>query len=148
MGTFSTSTTIDAPVTAVWAALADVGNIYLWNPGVKASHLTSEQSEGNGTCRYCDLGGNNFLKEEVVTWELEQKLTMRITDTNMPFKTADIRFSLQPSYGKTIVTVSPIYTLKYGPIGQMIDWFMVKNTYQKGMQSLLKGLKTHIENSN
>ena len=147
MGTFATSTTVNAPVTAVWQALADIGNIYQWNPGVKASHTTTEQAAGVGACRYCDLGGKNFLDEEVVTWEPEKALTMRVTGTNMPFKTADIRFTLQPNGNSTRVTVSPIYTLKYGLVGKLMDRFFVKNTYEKGMQSLLRGLKQFVEDS-
>ena len=147
MGTFATSTTVNAPVTAVWQALADIGNIYQWNPGVKASHLTTEQAEGVGACRYCDLGGRNFLDEKVVTWEPEKALTMRVMGTNMPFKTADIRFTLQPNGNSTHVTVSPIYTLKYGLVGKLMDRFFVKNTYEKGMQSLLQGLKQFVEDN-
>ena len=141
MGTFATTVTINAPVTAVWETLADVGNIYQWNPGVKASHLTTDQAEGIGACRTCDLGGKNYLDEQVVTWEPEHKLTMRITGTNMPFKTADIRFTLQDNGSSTDVTVSPIYELKYGVIGQFMDLFFVKSTYEKGMIGLLKRIK-------
>ena len=148
MGTFATTTTINAPVTAVWQTLADIGTIYQWNPGVQASHLTTEQAEGIGACRTCDLGGSNYLDEQVVTWEPERALTMRITGTNMPFKTADIRFTLQPNGSGTDVTVSPIYELKYGPVGKLMDRFFVKNTYEKGMRGLLSGLKQHVEGSN
>lgn len=146
MGTFATSTTIAAPITAVWHALADIGNIAAWNPGVVDSYTTSEgQTEGVGATRYCDLGGSNFLDESVVTWRPEQALTMRITDTNMPFKTADIRFTLQPRNQQTEVTVSPIYELKYGLLGKLMDALFVKRTYRKGMDALLAGLKSHVE---
>ncbi len=48
MSSFAVDTMIDAPVTAVWQTLADIGEIHRWNPGVKASHLTTEQGEGTG----------------------------------------------------------------------------------------------------
>lgn len=147
MGTFETSTLISAELTAVWDTLADIGNIAHWNPGVQASHLTSEtQSEGVGACRHCNLGGNNYLDETVVKWEPEKALTMRITSTNLPFKTADIRFRLTPQTSGTKITVSPIYELKFGPLGKLLDAVYVKNNYQKGMDALLAGLKKHLEN--
>lgn len=145
MGNFATETIIEAPVTEVWQALGEIGDIYRWNPGVRASHTTSEQEEGLGATRYCDLGGKNYLDEEVVLWQPNEKLTMRITGTNLPFATADIRFTLRPENGATVVTVSPLYTLKYGPLGELLDRVYVRGSYQKGMQSLLAGLKTYVE---
>lgn len=145
MGSFATETTIEASVTAVWQALSAIGEIYQWNPGVRASHTTSEQTEGEGATRFCDLGGKNYLDEAVVLWQPNEKLTMRITGTNLPFATADIRFSLQPVGEQTIVTVSPIYKLKFGVLGQLLDRVYVRNNYQNGMKSLLAGLKQFVE---
>ena len=145
MNSFATETTINASVEQVWEALADIGNIHAWNPGVVASHTTSERTEGLGTTRYCDLGGKNYLDEEVVAWSPHEQSTMRIMGTNMPFATADIRFYLKPQNEKTVVTVSPEYKLKFGPIGSLMDRFYVEGTYKKGMDSLLAGLKDYVE---
>lgn len=145
MSSFATKTTINAPIENVWSALADIGNIYAWNPGVVESHTTSEQKEGLGATRYCDLGGKNFLDEEVVAWKPNEQLTMRITDTNMPFDTAVIRFYLKAANDETKVTVSPEYKLKFGPIGSLMDRFYVAGTYKKGMDALLAGLKQYVE---
>lgn len=146
MTTFTTEITIDAPADAVWRVLADVGEIYQWNPGVLHSHATSEAETGLGATRYCDLGGNNYLKEEVVHFEPQHQLTMRITDTNMPLATADIHFTLHDKSDQTVVAVSPEYAIKYGPLGAILDRLYVRQTYEKGMQNLLQGLKEHVEN--
>ena len=146
MGSFATETKIEAPVSEVWRALGEIGDIYRWNPGVQASHTTSEQGAGLGATRYCDLGGKNYLDEEVVAWQPNEKLTMRITGTNLPFETADIRFTLRPENERTVVTVSPLYKLKFGVLGELLDRVYVRKSYQKGMESLLAGLKAHVEN--
>ena len=146
MNSFSQEIKIDAPISKVWETLADIGTIYQWNPGVVASHTTSAAGEGLGATRYCDLGGKNFLDEEVVAWQPNEQLTMRITNTNMPFAHANIRFYLRPEDGGTHVTVSPEYKLKYGIIGTILDKLFVEKTYSKGMALLLAGLKEHIEN--
>jgi uncharacterized protein YndB with AHSA1/START domain len=145
MGSFATEKRIEAPVTDVWQALGEIGDIYRWNPGVQASHTTSKQEAGLGATRYCDLGGKNFLDEEVVLWQPNEKLTMRITGTNLPFATADIRFTLRPENEGTVVTVSPLYKLKYGVMGELLDRVYVRSSYQKGMESLLAGLKAYVE---
>jgi uncharacterized protein YndB with AHSA1/START domain len=145
MSSFTTSTTINAPARAVWSALADIGTISAWNPGVQASHTTSQLDSGLGATRHCDLGGRNFLDEEVVEFEAGERLTMRIVKTNMPFRRADIRFRLEADGDTTEVSVSPDYELKYGPVGTLLDRLVVRRTYEKGMRALLRGLKQHVE---
>lgn len=145
MSSFATKTIIDASPDEVWQALSDIGLIHRWNPGVTDSYTTSEAAGGVGAARHCDLGGTKFLKEEVVAWEPGQKLTMRINETNLPFESADIRFTLQPEGERTMVTVSPLYELKFGPLGMVLDRLYVRKSYRKGMNSLLAGLKEYVE---
>ena len=66
---FTTDINIDAPVEEVWKVLADVGTISEWNPGVRESYTTSDDPSGLGATRFCDLGGKNFVNEQVVQWE-------------------------------------------------------------------------------
>ena len=145
MSQFSTETTINAPLAEVWRVLADIGTIAKWNPGVITSHNTSESRAGLGATRHCDLGGRNYLDEAVVHWEPQEALTMRITGTNLPFAAADIRFTLREENGATAVTVSPIYKLKMGPLGALLDKVYVRNNYRQGMEALLAGLKAYVE---
>ncbi len=149
MASFETEIEIDAPVEEVWRALADIGDIYRWNPGVVKSHATTDKVTGIGAGRHCDLGGKNYLDEEVVEWENQKQLTMRIIGTNMPFKTADIRFVLRADNERsTVVSVSPEYTLKFGVLGKIMYILLVRLTDIKCMNNMLKGLKTFIETGN
>ncbi|MFK7803541.1 MAG: SRPBCC family protein [Anaerolineae bacterium] len=145
MNSFKRETIINASADQVWQALADIGEIHQWNPGVVSSKTTSTGVVGLGATRYCDLGGKNYLDEKVVAWQPNEQITMRITATNMPFAQADIRFYLRPEGNGTHVTVSPEYKLKYGVVGTILDKLFVEKTYSKGMESLLAGLKEHVE---
>jgi carbon monoxide dehydrogenase subunit G len=145
MSTFETDVIVDAPVEQVWDVLANIGAIHEWNPGVRESYATSEDTTGLGATRFCDLGGKNYLDEQVVEFEYCRKLTMRVTGTNMPLKAVDIHFTLEAQGDQTRVTCAPDYTVKYGPMGSIMDRFYVRGTYEKGMQRLLQGLKEHVE---
>lgn len=145
MTEFSESTIIHASSERVWEALADIGSIHVWNPGVKSSHTTSDLNSGLGASRHCDLGARHYLEEEIVEYEPGETLTMRIVDSNLPFAHADIRFVLEPEATSTRVAVQPQYELKYGPVGQLMDRLFVRRTYEKGMRALLGGLKRHVE---
>lgn len=144
MSSFTEDIVIGASPEAVWAVLGDIGSIADWNPGVRNSYLVGDSTEMGGR-RHCELGGKNYLDEEVVRWEALRHLTMRITATNLPFKEADIRFTLVPVDNGTQVTVSPIYSLKFGLLGTLMDYLVVRRRYAKGMQDLLAGLKTAVE---
>jgi len=146
MGEFAVSTDIRAPVDQVWSRLADIGAIAEWNPGVQESYVTNNQTHGVGACRRCNLGGSNTLDEEVVAFDANREIIFRITRTNLPFERADIRFELQsPSATTTKVTCSPVYKLKYGFLGQVLDKVAVQRQYRNGMQNLLSGLKKDLE---
>jgi len=145
MGTFAESIVIDAPKDVVWKVLADIGSIHQWNPGVVDSHLTTSGAVKLGARRRCELGGKNYLDEQVIEWAPGKALTMRIIETNLPFKTADIRFTLGSRDSETYVTVSPQYELKFGLLGALLDAVYVRFQYRRGMVNLLKGLKRHIE---
>ncbi len=145
MSEFQENISISALPKEVWAVLADIGSIADWNPGVKHSEQTSTGEVGVGATRLCELGGKNYLDEKVIAFEPYHQITIRITDTNLPFESADIRFSLEPNGDQTVVTVSPDYQLKYGWVGRLLDKVIVGKQYRKGMQALLKGLKEYVE---
>ncbi len=145
MTTFSEQINIQADKSRVWDALADIGSIHRWNPGVVDSRITTEGDVGLGSERRCDLVGKNYLNEQVIEWTHGKILTMRIIETNLPFKTADIRFSLEQRSTQTLVTVSPTYVLKFGLLGRLMDVVFVHSQYRKGMANLLKGLKQYVE---
>ncbi|MGF1596886.1 MAG: SRPBCC family protein [Acidimicrobiales bacterium] len=146
MSTFTERTTINASRQDVWAALADIGTIATWNPGLIKSHRTND-IDGVGGGRHCDISTKHSLTEHVVEFEPGTAITFRITDTTLPFKTADIAFTLTDNaqQARTEVTVSPTYTLKYGPIGRILNTVAVRRNYRAGMCGLLEGLKTHLE---
>ena len=146
MSTFIERSTIDAPRHTVWAALADIGAISTWNPGLIGSHRTND-IEGIGGARHCDISAKHSLTEHVVEFEPTRAITFRITDSTLPFKTADIAFTLTDiaQQACTELTVSPTYTLKYGPLGRILNAVAVRRNYRAGMRDLLEGLKRHLE---
>ncbi len=144
MSTFTKTIDIDARPDAVWNTLADIGTIANWNAGLTASKKTND-NVGIGATRHCVISDTQSLDEEVVYFDPRQAITFRMTRSTMPFQSADIRFTLIGNASRTTVTVSPLYTLKYGLIGRLLDSLFVRRMYGKGMISLLDGLKKHVE---
>ena len=145
MGAFTRSIRIGRPIDEVWSVLADIGSIADWNPGVIASRTTSGQVEGEGARRFCDLGRRMHLDEVVTEWLPPQRITFSIVGTNLPFARADICFTLVEVDDGTEVAVSSDYSLRFGPVGRIMDAVMVRRTYARGMEGLLAGLQRHLE---
>lgn len=146
MSTFTERITIDAPRSHVWATLDDIGTIADWNPGLTGSRRINDV-DGIGGSRHCDLSARHSLTEQVVHHVAGKAITFRITDSTLPFRHADIAFELTDDSDRsgTVVSVTPTYTLDFGPIGRLLDTLAVRRRYRTGMRRLLQGLKTHVE---
>ena len=150
MATFSKQIKINAPKNRVWEILSDLGGIYKWNPGVSNSYLTSDDSDGEGGSRHCDLqngkGGNiGYLEERSFDWREGEGFTIDVYESNLPLKRNHVRFDLEPDGDGTIVRVTPDYKLKFGPLGMLADVLGARRQFKKGMEGLLEGLRYHIE---
>ena len=146
MPRFSSQIRIAAPKEKVWEVLADLGGIYKWNPGVANSHATSESRQGEGATRHCDLQGKgDYLEERAFGWREGEGYKIDVYETNLPLKRNIVEFSLTSDGDETIVTVSPDYELKFGPIGVIMDLLVARRQLRRGMEELLAGLKYHVE---
>lgn len=146
MARFTVQARIEAPQTQVWEALADLGGIHKWNPGVSSSYSTSEAPGGEGATRHCDLtDGRSYLKERAFDWREGEGYKIEVYETNMPLRRNVVEFRLEAEGDGTIVSVSPEYELKFGPLGAALDWLFVGRQFRKGMTELLDGLKRHVE---
>ncbi len=138
---------IDAPQEQVWGILADFGNVYRINPNVPKSYLTSEQTEGVGTTRHCDfnmMGAS--VEERIVGWQENKAMQINIYAwSNLPgVNSMGAEFELEEEDGRTRLQGTLNYTMKYGPIGKIMDKMMTtQNT--KAWEAFIAGIKHYIE---
>ncbi len=150
MTRFSTEITINAPKEKVWEVLADLGSIYKWNPGVSHSHSTSPETGGEGAMRHCDLqnakgGSIGYLEERAFDWREGDGFIIDVYDSNLPLKRNHVSFDLESKGDGTIVTITPDYVLKFGPLGLLADLLIARRQLKKGMADMAAGLKHHVE---
>ena len=150
MTTLTREVHINAPKEKVWELLADFGNIYLFNPGVPTSYLTSDQQHGVGTTRHCDVAGgpiNASVEERIIAWNEGQSMQIEIYEGTgtPPFKKAVATISVKDDNGGTLVTGALEYSLKFGPIGYLMDKLMVASQFGKAWTGVLAGLKHYAE---
>lgn len=139
---------IEAPKERVWSALADFGNVYLWNPAVDHSRSTSDVPNGIGATRHCDLTiSKASIEERVVEWVENERMRVEIFDGRRtpPFREAWGDITLEEVPGGTLTGLRLHYELKGGILGGVIDRLMVRRQYGKGLKLALAGLKYHVE---
>ena len=77
---------IEASGDSVWSVLADFPNIADWNGGVKKSFSTSNDVQGVGAPRHCDLSPAGSVEETVREWQEGEKMVISIDSaTNFPY---------------------------------------------------------------
>ena len=138
---------IDASTERVWDVLADFGGVHRTNPGVSASHLTSEESSGVGATRHCDLSFSGAATEErIVRWDEGRGLGIDIYDgKRLPFSKAEAEFTIEPDGEGSVLEATMACEMKYGPLGQVMDAVMVRRQYLKGWGQFIAGVKHHAE---
>ena len=150
MARFSTAIKINAPREKVWEVLADLGSISKWNAGVSNSHSTSTETGGEGATRHCDLqnakgGSIGFLEERAFDWRDGEGFIIDVYESNLPLKRNHVRFDLESDGNGAIVTITPDYAIKFGPLVVLADLLIVRRQLKKGMADMAAGLKFHIE---
>jgi uncharacterized protein YndB with AHSA1/START domain len=139
---------INAPQEQVWQALANYGNIAIYNSGVTQSYVTSEQAEGVGATRHCDLAlPGASLEERIIEWHEGQSYKVEIYQGEKvpPAHYIHITLTVQPEGEGSRASTHMEYQLKYGILGALMDRLMVHKGMSGGMQGLLAGLKHYCE---
>ena len=143
---------IDAPRSAVWATLADIGSVSAWNPVVEHSVETADaeradevEAAGVGSARHCELPGSMGAIDEVVTaWDEHESMGFDVFGAKM-MRAMHARFELSEVGAATRVLMTSDYTMSFGPLGSLMASTMGKRMMTGNMEKTLAGLKAHVE---
>ena len=136
---------IGAPKKKVWDVLADVGQMYLWNPCLMYSYCISGQERGAGTTIHCATHAiGTYFQERVVEWKEGEGYKIEVSECALHFKRSVFEFSLDAHAAGTVARVTHEYDLKYGPVGALMDRFWGKRVFGKAIEDLLAGLKYYV----
>lgn len=147
MPIITTSETVDAPVSEVFASWNDFGNIDRYNPNLTRSFLINDSAEGGlGAMRQCDLAdGKNHIRERIIGFVEDRQIKLEIYDGTVPIKYALATIDFEPiSPNRTHVTFHMDATLKMGLFGKLLGPVMA-NQMKRALAALLDGNKAYVE---
>lgn len=136
---------IEAPPERVWAALARLDALHEYDPGIAKSEVRSQKHEGIGADRQCDVKAGGWFRERVTIWAPGQELEFTLYDCTLPVHRLRHHYRLTPEHGGTRVEQTQEYTLKYGPIGTVLDALFVRRKWDAGVKGFFRGLKRYVE---
>ena len=112
---------IQAPRERVWAALARLDSLQDYDPGISKSLLRSDQSEGVGADRHCDIRAGGWFRERVTLWRPPQELELTLYECTLPVRALRHHYRLTPEGEGTRIDQIQEYELKYGFFGSLLD---------------------------
>ncbi len=134
---------INAPKQKVWAVLADLGAASAWNPTVTHSSYTSDDREGVGASRRCDLPDGSFVEERATAWTPGEALTLNIHEGAVPFENGFGTYELKGDERETVVNFTLEFDAKADatmPPDEVEQLFT-----EQIIPAMLAGLKHYVE---
>ncbi|MGI9390480.1 MAG: SRPBCC family protein [Boseongicola sp.] len=133
---------INASLDAIWEVIGRFMHIDEFAPLVKSVDALTEGEDGVGSKRRCHFDNGTSLVEEVTEWEPNRRYRVQLSEmAAMPLHEAYAELSVEPlDAGKSRVTWSMDYHVKYGPFGWVLGQTMMKMMMGKIIDGNLKGL--------
>lgn len=140
---------IDATPDAVWAVIGRFMHIDEFAPMVKSVDALTDGEDGKGSKRRCNFDNGNSMVEEVIEWEPNRSYRVRSSEMEpMPLHEALAELSVVPlNNGRSKVTWSMDYRVKYGPFGWLLGQTMMKRMMGKVLDGNLKGLADKVRSN-
>jgi ribosome-associated toxin RatA of RatAB toxin-antitoxin module len=148
MTTFKKKIKIDSSIQKTWKVVSNLGDIYKFNPSVSKSYYTTEQTDGIGAARICELYPMEKILETATDWEDGNSFLLKIDaiEKAPPMKNFEGKFELNEiGINHTEVSLPHNYDMKLGFIGQLLNKLILKSKMELSIEDLLKGLKVHLE---
>jgi uncharacterized membrane protein len=139
---------IDTPVNDVWKKLAKLDDVENFVDSVTRSVYTTEQKEGVGAARACDVKGLGTLVEEIVDWKEGETFTYTVDGMPKIVKHAQSKWRLKrKNEDQTTVTITSSIETRYGALGRLMEKFALGPKLGTALSGALKQFKEHVERS-
>lgn len=144
----TTNIDIDAPVNEVWTALAKLDDVQNFVDSVTRSYYNTEQTEGVGAARTCEVAGFGTLVESIVEWKDGETLTYTVEGMPKIVKHAQSNWKLEPQSGsKTRLYVTSSLETRYGSFGRFMEKFALEPKLRQALEGAIRQFKQHVERS-
>jgi len=138
--------TIAAPAEKIYEILADLEVLDKYDPTVAKSSALPGPAKGIGAKRKVTMqDGKNWFEEKITAAKTGEQITYTLTDCSFPIAGLSHSYELKKSGTGTLVRQTMQYTVKFGILGKLMDFLMIKKQTSAGIKKFFRGLKTYAE---
>jgi len=142
---FQRSQTIEATPDAVWAVVGRYMHVDEFAPLITSVDALTEGEAGLGSKRRNHFENGTSVVEEVTSWQPGKGFTVKLSDmADMPLHEASSMVSITQVGGRSKVTWTFDYRVKYGPLGWLMGQTMMKIMMGKIIEDNLQGLADRV----
>ena len=148
MTTFKKTIKINHPSQGTWKVVSNLGDIYIFHPGVSKSYYTTEQTEGVGAARICELLPMGKVLETATEWVDGKSFLLKVDPIEKAPPVKNFTGKLEVNAidtDQTEVSLTVNYDMKLGLTGKLLNKLILKSKMESSIEDLLKGLKVHLE---
>ena len=148
MLTIDSTIEIDAPVHHVWKKLAKLDDVQYWAASVESARYATDQTEGVGAQRVCQVKGLGTLEETITDWADGQTLTYAVKGMPRIVKHVQNTWRLEeitPERTRVFSQI-PLQT-RYGAAGALFARVMMKPQLSGFMETALEDFRSFVEGS-
>lgn len=135
----------NCPPERIWALLADLASVEHYNPGVRQARIEGAQARGVGARRSCELVPKGRVVERVTHWEEGRALGLEVIESDWPIRFMRWLTRIDAKDGGTRITQSLEYSVKFGPLGWLLDRLMLKRKLTATLDAVFTSLVEHAE---
>ena len=129
----------------VWALLSDLEAVALYNPTVRHASVVGQQRSGVGAERSCDLAPKGRVVERVTHWEEGRALGLEVAESDWPIHYMRWTTRVDAARTGSVITQSLEYSVKFGPLGWILDRLMMKRKLTATLDAVFESLVKHAE---
>ncbi len=138
---------VNAAIEKVWKVVGDLLAVQHYNPMVGSVRCISHRTEGVGAVRRCELKPKGWVEERVCEWNPPDAIGLEVVASEWPLVFMKWRTELLMDGTATVVRQEMNYKLKYGPLGALMDAFMMRRKLDNSISEVFENLKRHVEMS-
>lgn len=145
--TITATSNINLRKDQVWEFLRLPGKIQDFHPLIKQSSMIGSEQYGIGATRQCDLLPMGQMNERIIDWDEGSAFTTEVIGGKMlpPYKFMKGRVNLSEKGDTTDVSFSFSYQIKFGFLGQWMDFLFIRPQFKNAPVKYVMGLREYAE---
>jgi carbon monoxide dehydrogenase subunit G len=136
---------INAPIEKVWKAVGDLMAVQHYNQMVRSVRCISQTTDGVGAARRCELKPKGWVEERIWDWSPPNAIGLEVMASEWPLVFMKWKTELQTDGKATVVNQEMNYKLKFGPLGALMDSFMMRRKLDRSISEVFENLKRYVE---